>query len=208
MHRVFGLVLAGGRGHRLGGADKALLPLADRPLLSHVLDRLGPQCATVAISANGDPARFAPFGAPVLPDELPDAGPLSGILAGMDYAYSRGFAWLVSVPTDTPFLPADLVARLVAARDTAEASLAIAASGGHRHFAVGLWPVALREDLRERLASGLRRVEDFAVHHHALVVEWSTTPHDPFFNVNTPEDATAAATLAAAADREETSRSR
>jgi molybdopterin-guanine dinucleotide biosynthesis protein A len=198
MCQVLGLVLAGGRGRRMGGADKALLPLAGRPLLGHVLARLAPQCAAVAISANGDPARFARFGLPVIPDEEPafSAGPLAGILAGLDYACTREFTCVVSVPTDTPFLPPDLVARLERAREAATAPLAIAASGGRRHFAIGLWSVALRTDLRTALAGSLRRAEDFVVHHRAPSAQWPTSPCDPFFNVNTPGDATAAAALA------------
>src|SRR5579859_1574255 len=146
-----GLVLAGGLARRMGGGDKALLPLAGRPLLAHVLDRvrLGP----IAISANGDPARFSQFGLPVLPDGIPDqAGPLAGILAGLEWAAALPEVdHLISVPADTPFLPPDLVARLIAARDAADAEIALAASGGRLHPVVGLWPVALAADLRRAL---------------------------------------------------------
>ena len=196
---ILGLVLAGGRARRLGGADKALLSLAGRPLLAHVLARLRPQCADVAISANGDPARFAPYGAAVIVDDVPDfPGPLAGILAGLDYAWDHGFTWLLSAPVDTPFLPADLAARLQGAREAAGASLAVATSGGQVHPVVALWPVVLRADLRNAITiDGMRRVERFATARGAALAEWPAVPHDPFFNLNTPEDVAAAEALVA-----------
>jgi molybdopterin-guanine dinucleotide biosynthesis protein A len=197
VNQVLGLVLAGGQGRRMGGADKSLLPLGGRPLLAHVLARLAPQCAAVAISANGDLGRFAPFGIPVLPDADPSfAGPLAGILAGLDAAEAQGFSSVASVPVDTPFLPRDLVARLRNACETTHDVLAISASGGQRHPAVGLWPVALAADLRGALAAGQLRVGAFADRHRAAVVCWPDLPRDPFFNINTPADLATAEALA------------
>ena len=152
------------------------------------------------INANGDPARFADTRLPVVADSVPNfAGPLAGILAGLDWtaAHAAECEWMASVPGDCPFLPPDLVARLHAARDAAATPLACARSGEWRHPVVGLWPVALREDLRRALlAEGLRKIEIWTARHGVAVADWPATPVDPFFNVNTPEDAAQAQMLA------------
>lgn len=185
------VILAGGRARRMGGVDKALLRLGDRSILSMTLAVLAPQAAPVAISANGDPARFADHGLPVLADDPPgQLGPLAGILAAMNWAASMGAVQVATVPGDTPFLPADLIARL---RDAAGQGAAMAAArdrmGGLRlHPVVGLWPVGLRTELRRSLSAGMRRVGDFAQGHDAGLAVWAADPADPFQNVNTPED--------------------
>jgi len=176
----------------MGGGDKGLVALAGRPILAHVLDRIRPQLSVLALSANGDPARFREWGLPVLPDALGDhPGPLAGILAGLEWAaagHPRAEA-IVSVPTDTPFLPPDLVPRLIAARDAAGAEIAVAASGGRTHPVAALWPVALAADLRRALLDeGVRKVEIFIRRHRYAIAEFATAPVDPFFNVNRPED--------------------
>jgi molybdenum cofactor guanylyltransferase len=181
---TLGLILAGGLARRMGGGDKPLLPLRGRPLLAHILDRLSPQVAAMAISANGDPARFAAAapGVPVLPDTVPDhPGPLAGILAGMDHAASLDLDRVLSVPGDTPLIPPDLAMRL----HGAEAPVAYAASAGRPHPPVALWSVALRDDLRASLAAGEGKVSRWAARHGAVAVKWEG---DPFVNVNTPED--------------------
>ncbi len=186
-----GLVLAGGLSRRMGGGDKPLRMLAGRPILAHVVERLRGQCGGLLLNANGDPARFAAYGLPVLADTVPGfAGPLAGILAGLDWlaAARPGAGWLVSVAADTPLVPDDLVARLHAARAAAGTPLACAASAGRRHHAIGLWPVALREDLRTALASGERRLGRWTEKHGVAVAEWPAEPVDPFFNINTPEE--------------------
>ena len=199
---LLGLVLAGGLGRRMGGADKPLLRLGGRTLLERVVLRLAPQCADgLALSANGDPSRFASFPSPVLPDGVPGhPGPLAGILAGLDFfAFRSGSedGYVLSVPGDAPFLPTDLAARLAAARGEAGSMIAIAASGGREHYTVALWPVVLRADLRRALVErDERRVGAFIARHGAAVVAWPTGPVDPFLNVNTPEDLAAAETLA------------
>jgi molybdopterin-guanine dinucleotide biosynthesis protein A len=181
------VVLAGGQGRRLGGIDKALLPLAGRPLVGHVLDRLRPQAAPLAINANGDPVRFSAFGLPVLADEAPDfPGPLAGILAALRWASALGAARVLTAPCDTPFLPRDLVARL-AAGDAA--TIACAASGGRTHPVVALWPVALRDELVGALRTGMRKVEAWSSRHPRVLVAF---PDDPFLNVNTADEAAAA----------------
>ena len=184
--RPVAVVLAGGRARRMGGGDKALVQLGGRPLLRHVLDRVGPQVRAVAVSANGDPARFAAFGVPVLADPLPDTpGPLAGILAGMRWAarvHPEREA-LLSVPTDTPFLPADLVARLLAVA-TPSLPVACALSLGRRHPVVAIWPVLLADDLAAALAGGERGVERFAARHGLADAMFPAETADPFLNIN------------------------
>jgi molybdopterin-guanine dinucleotide biosynthesis protein A len=188
---TLGVVLAGGLARRMGGGDKPLRPLGGRALLDHVLERLAPQVAGVVINANGDPARFAAYGLPVVPDGLADfPGPLAGVLAALDWMAERRpeHLWLVSVPGDSPMIPHDLAARLHAAREAAGVPLACARSGGWTHPPVGLWPVALRDDLRAALRGGERKIDRWTARHGIAHADWDTTPHDPFFNANTPEE--------------------
>jgi molybdopterin-guanine dinucleotide biosynthesis protein A len=147
----------------MGGGDKARLRIGGATILQRVFACIGPQCNGVIINANGDPARFADTGLPVVADSVPDfAGPLAGILAGLDWAaaHAQDCQWLLSVPGDCPFLPKNLVARLQEARIAAGTPLACARSGEWRHPVVALWPVALREDLRRALIDdGARKIE-------------------------------------------------
>ena len=192
MPSTLGLVLAGGLARRMGGGDKALIDIGGRAILDHVLETLTPQCVHLILNANGDPQRFARFGLPVVPDDIPDfAGPLAGILAGLDWAaaHSPDIEWMVSVPGDCPFLPPDLVQRLHAAREQAGTTLACARSGEWRHPVVGLWNVSLRDDLRHALVQeDLHKIEVWTARHGIAIAEWPDKPVDPFFNVNTPED--------------------
>lgn len=183
--RIFGVILAGGGGRRMGGADKAMLDLAGQSLVSRVIERIEPQVEAIAISANGNPVRFAALHLPVLPDDAP-SGPLSGILAGLDWAARLGATSVVSVAVDSPFFPADLVPQLVLAAETAGTQVALAESEGQVHPTFGLWPVALRDDLRATLKRGEARVMDFAGRHHSALAEFS----DPsaFLNLNSPAD--------------------
>jgi molybdenum cofactor guanylyltransferase len=198
---TLGLVLAGGLARRMGGGDKARITIGGVSILHRVLARLAPQCGRVVINANGDPARFADTGLPVVADSVPNfAGPLAGILAGLDWAAAHApeREWLVSVPGDCPFLPKDLVARLHEARAEAGAPLACARSGDWRHPVVGLWPLQLREDLRRALLDeSLHKIELWTARHGVAIAEWPDTPVDPFFNVNTPQDAARAVQIAA-----------
>jgi molybdopterin-guanine dinucleotide biosynthesis protein A len=197
---TLGLILAGGLARRMGGGDKAMLEIAGVTILDRVLACLAPQTVGLVINANGDPARFADTGLPVVADGVPDfAGPLAGILAGLDYAAQEtpGIEWVASVPGDCPFLPEDLVERLHAARRQAGVPLACARSGDWRHPVAGIWPLALREDLRRAVVDeGLRKIEVWTARHGIGLAEWPDTPVDPFFNVNTPEDAVAAERIA------------
>jgi molybdopterin-guanine dinucleotide biosynthesis protein A len=200
MTNPLGLVLAGGLARRMGGGDKARIRVGGVTILERVLARLKPQCTDMILNANGDPARFADSGLTVVPDSVPDfAGPLAGILAGLDWAAAHRpeIADVASVPGDCPFLPGDLIARLRAARAAAGVPLACARSGEWRHPVVGLWPVELREDLRRALVEeDLHKIEIWTGRHGVAVADWPVAPIDPFFNVNTPEDAAAAERMA------------
>jgi len=195
---TLGVVLAGGLARRMGGGDKPLRLLGGRPMLDHVLARIAPQVAALVINANGDPARFAGHALPVVADGLPDhPGPLAGILAALDWAAAQrpDLPWLVSVPGDSPFIPRDLVARLHAARAAEGLPLACACSGRQAHPPVGLWPVALRADLRAALLGGERKIDRWTARHGCAQADWPDSPIDPFFNANAPEDLQAAETL-------------
>ena len=188
MKQPCAIILAGGRATRMGGGDKGLLPLGSSTLLGHVIDRIAPQVAGVALNANGDPARLAQFGLPVLVDPVEGyVGPLAGVLAGMDWAARQGADTVVSVAADTPFFPCDLVPRLVLAAEGMTAPLALAATPDGRHPTFGLWPVSLRDDLRAALEGGLRKVVQWTDAHGAATAMFPPEG-DPFFNVNTPED--------------------
>jgi molybdopterin-guanine dinucleotide biosynthesis protein A len=192
MTRPPAIILAGGRSIRMGGGDKGLREVGGERLIDRVIARIAPQCGPIALNANGDPTRFADLGLPVLPDSLPDhPGPLAGVLAGMDWAASIGAEAVVSVAADTPFFPRDLVVRLQAA--AGPSGLALAASPDEtgklwHHPTFGLWPVALRDDLREALQGGLRKVVLWTDRHGAGTASFASSPFDPFFNINTPDD--------------------
>ena len=184
-----GTILAGGQSRRMGGGDKGLLTIGDRTMLEHVIDRFAPQVGELALNANGDEARFAKFGFPVLSDPVAGyAGPLAGVLAGLDWAAGRGVANIVTAAADTPFLPADLVARLLDAAVAQGRQIALARTATGLHPTFGLWPVALRDDLRTALSAGVRKVVDWTDRHGAASAEFPVGEFDPFFNVNTPED--------------------
>ncbi|HWP25655.1 MAG TPA: molybdenum cofactor guanylyltransferase MobA [Xanthobacteraceae bacterium] len=195
-----GLILAGGLARRMGGGDKIMLEVGGKRILDRVLERLRPQCAAIILNANGDPARFAHAQLPVVPDSIPEyVGPLAGILAGLEWAAAHrpDLTDVVSVPGDCPFLPHDLVSRLDAIRTAAHTPLACAKSGDWRHPVVGLWPVALREDLRAALCGeGVRKIEVWTARYGVALASWPDQPFDPFFNVNTPDDVTAAQSVA------------
>jgi molybdopterin-guanine dinucleotide biosynthesis protein A len=196
---TLGLVLAGGLARRMGGGDKPRTTIGGQTILARVIGRLTPQCTRLILNANGDPTRFADTGLPVIADDVPDfAGPLAGVLAGLDWAAANapGTEYVASVPGDCPFLPRDLVARLHQTRLEAGQPLACARSGEWRHPVVALWPVALRDDLRRAVTQeGLRKIEVWTARHGVALADWPAEPVDPFFNVNAPEDVAAAERL-------------
>jgi molybdopterin-guanine dinucleotide biosynthesis protein A len=193
---ITGLLLAGGQSRRMGGGDKGLQDLAGKPMLVHVRDRFAPQVGRMVLNANGDPARFAPFGLPVVADTVEGfVGPLAGILAGLRWsaAAAPGARFVASVSTDAPFLPLDLVARLAAALESSPGSIALARSSDELHPVIGLWPVALADDLEAHLKAGLRKVLHWTDRHGTIPVDFALVriggeTVDPFFNANTPDE--------------------
>lgn len=199
MKQPFGVILAGGLSSRMGGGDKGLLDLSGKPILTHVVDRLRPQVDDLALNANGDPGRFSHLGMPIVPDSVREyPGPLAGVLAGMDWAAEQGAETIVTAAADTPFFPCDLVPRLLMAADGMDRPLALAATRDAetgrlwRQPTFGLWPVALRDDLRAALRDGLRKVVLWTDRHDARTAVFPTDMGDPFFNVNTPDELDAA----------------
>lgn len=188
---VVGLVLAGGGASRLGGGDKPLLDVGGRSILHRLLQILSDETTAVAISANGDPARFASFRLPILPDgPFAGQGPLAGVLAGLDWAISLGARTLLTSPGDIPFLPPDLSRSLAPAP-------ACAASNGRDHYLVALWPISVRDTLHYLLAGdGPRSVGRFATSIGMRSVAFPHLPNDPFLNVNTPQDLARARAMA------------
>jgi molybdenum cofactor guanylyltransferase len=197
---TLGVVLAGGLGRRMDGRDKPLSEIAGRSMLERVVERLGPQCDGLILNANGEAARFASFDLPVVADNVAGyAGPLAGVLAALDWAAANApeMDWVVSAASDVPFLPRDLVARLHEARRREGTRLAVSASGGRSHPAIGLWSVDMREALRRALVvEQCRRVDRFTARFPLAVASWSIEWRDPFFNVNTPSDLDEAERLA------------
>ncbi len=189
---VIGCILAGGLARRMGGGDKGLIGLQGRPILDHVIARLKPQVASMVINANGDPARFASYGLPVIADSIEGfAGPLAGVLAALSWARAEapGTSHVVTAATDTPFVPRDLVARLQAAASTEGAEMATVSSNRRTHPVFGLWPVNLADDLERAMRDeALRKVDMFTDRYQLAVAEFDSDPYDPFFNANTPDD--------------------
>jgi molybdopterin-guanine dinucleotide biosynthesis protein A len=200
--KIPGLLLAGGLARRMGGGDKPMRTIGGRTLLERVIARLKPQCDGLILNANGDPARFAAFGLPVIADDVADfPGPLAGILAGLDWAAANRpeVKWMLSAAADCPFLPRDLVSRLHNALVEQDAQLAVAASDGQSsHPVIGLWSVSLRDELRHALVvEDVRGVGRWTARYRLATVTWPVTPLDPFFNANTVEDIAEAERLAA-----------
>jgi molybdopterin-guanine dinucleotide biosynthesis protein A len=200
-----GVLLAGGLARRMGGGDKPMRTIGGRTILERVIARLAPQCDGLILNANGDPARFAAFGLPVIADTVQDfPGPLAGILAALDWTAANrpNVEWILSAAADCPFLPRDLVARLQQTRIEQDAQLAVAASAGQTHPVTGLWRVALRDELRHALVKeDIRKIDRWTARYRLATVTWPTKPLDPFFNANTMDDIAEAERLAALDDR-------
>jgi molybdenum cofactor guanylyltransferase len=195
-----GVLLAGGLARRMGGGDKPMRRIGGRTILERVIARLKPQCDGLLLNANGDPARFASFGLPVISDTVADfPGPLAGILAALDWIATNrpDVEFILSAAADCPFLPRDLVARLHRARTEANAQLAVAASDGQSHPVIGLWSVGLREELRHALVvEDVRKIDRWTARYKLATVTWPIKPLDPFFNANTVDDIAEAERLA------------
>jgi molybdopterin-guanine dinucleotide biosynthesis protein A len=195
-----GVLLAGGLARRMGGGDKPMRQIGGRTILARVIARLAPQCDGLILNANGDPARFASFGLPVVADTVKDfPGPLAGILSALDWAAANrpDVEFILSAAADCPFLPRDLVARLHQARIAEGAQLAVAASDEQSHPVIGLWSVSLRQELRHALVvDDIRKIDRWTARYKLATVEWPAEPLDPFFNANTMDDIEAAERLA------------
>lgn len=193
---VAGVLLAGGLGRRMGGGgDKPLKMLGGRPLLAHAVDRARPQVRALVLNVNGDAERFAEYQLPVVADPVEGfVGPLAGVLAGMEWAAGQGCDWLASFATDAPFLPLDLVARLLEATLRDGADIGCAMSGGRTHPVFALWPVRLAGDLRRALIDEqMRKIDRWTARYRVSYADWPIEPIDPFFNVNTPDELAEAA---------------
>ena len=186
--KIIGAIIAGGKSSRMEAREKAFLELGGKSILSHLIERFGPQVDQLVINANGEPARFSEFGLVVIPDVLTSlTTPLAGLHASLQFAQKAKAEVLVSVPSDTPFLPPDLVSKFL--EKTVASGAAIASSGGQDHYIIGAWKTELLDDLERAIANdNLFRVKDWAHKVSAQKVEWPTHPFDPLFNVNTPED--------------------
>jgi len=193
---ITGVLLAGGQSRRMGGGDKGLLDLGGKPMLAHVIDALAPQVGRLIVNANGDPARLAPFGLPVVADTVAGfVGPLAGVLAGMRWSAANApeASWIVTAAGDAPLLPGDLVARFLEAVADRPRAVALAQSAGELHPVIGLWPVALADDLEAQLAGGVRKVLHWTDRHGTVPVPFPMVRQrgieiDPFFNANTPQE--------------------
>ena len=186
--KIIGAIIAGGRSSRMGGREKAFLELASKPVILHVIEQFEPQVDQLVINANGDAARFSEFGLDVVPDVLTSlTTPLAGLHAALVFTKKVEAKMLVTVPSDTPFLPFNLVAKLL--EKALVRGAAIAASGDHEHYIIGAWKTDLLDDLDRAITSdNLFRVKDWAQRAAAQSVIWPVEPYDPFFNVNAPED--------------------
>ncbi len=185
---IIGAIIAGGQSSRMGGREKAFLELDSKPLILHVIEQFEPQVDQLIINANGDATRFSEFGLVVVPDAVAAlTTPLAGLHAALQFAKRVDANVLITVPSDTPFLPFDLVVRLMEIVRTSGA--AIASSGGQDHYIIGAWKTELLDDLESAVAKdGMFRVKDWAHRASAQRVVWPAEPYDPFFNVNAPED--------------------
>ena len=188
---VTGVLLAGGLARRMGGGDKGLQTLGGRPIMEFIIASARPQVAALVINANGDPERFSVFGLDVVADVIEGfAGPLAGVLTGMEWAAAKdpGTGWVATFATDAPFVPPDLVSRLSAAVEKDGADMACAASGGRAHPVFGLWPVALAAELRRAMIEeDMRKIDRWTARYNLIEVDFSDHPFDPFFNINEPD---------------------
>lgn len=199
-NHILGVILAGGLSRRFGGGDKGFADLDGRPVLSHVIEHFRPQVGRLILNANGDLSRFASFGLEIVPDEqTPGQGPLSGILAALDWAkrHAPECTAVATVATDIPFLPSNLIQRLETERGD---GVAIATSGGRRHPTIAIWPLTSRKAVADALQRGALSVDALAASLNAVAVafpmrEIEGGAIDPFFNVNRPEDLVTARAL-------------
>jgi len=191
-NEICGVILAGGQSRRMGGGDKCLAALAGKTLLRYSLDIVAPQVGPLLINSNSDPELFSEYDYPVVADVVAGfVGPLAGILTGMEWALEKApeCAWIASFASDAPFIPNDLVKRLILRVENDGADMACAYSGGRYHPVFAIWPVHLAGSLRAAIVeSHIRKVDSWTALHNLGVVEYPVDRLDPFFNINLPED--------------------
>lgn len=189
---VIGVLLAGGLARRFGGGDKCLIELCGKPLLEHVIDRTAPQVDHLILNANGAPERFDAYNLEVVADVVEGfAGPLAGVLTALEWArdHMPEAKWVASFPTDAPVLPVDLITKLQAAIAEQGADMACAMSNERTHPVIALWPVSIAQDLRKALVDeDIRKIDRFTSRYHIAHVDFAVTDHDPFMNINAPDD--------------------
>jgi molybdopterin-guanine dinucleotide biosynthesis protein A len=199
--QIVGVLLSGGQSRRMGGGDKCLKLLGDQTILEHVINRIRPQVGPLILNANGDPERFRPYGLPVVTDVVDGfAGPLAGILTGLRWTEinAPNCDWMLSVPTDAPFVPQNLAISLRQEILARGAHLACAESRGRAHPVVGMWPVALADELEQALVvEDIRKIDRWTSRYHLVEVAFDDAGIDPFFNVNRPENLATAERLLA-----------
>lgn len=199
---VAGVIVAGGQSRRWGGGDKFLAPVGGKTLLQHVIDRVEIQVRMLILNANGSAPEYGGLGMTVISDNVKgDRGPLAGVLTGLDWVRENlpGVKWVMTVPSDAPFLPADLAERLLASVNDERADMGCVMSGGRTHPVIGLWPVALCDQLRHDLTiNDVRKVDAWTASYKVAYPAWSVEPVDPFFNINTRDDLESAESLIAA----------
>ena len=197
MTDIPGIILAGGLSRRMGGGDKGLLMLGETSIIERVIDKILPQVGSLAININGDSSRFPDYKLPIIPDSIKGyLGPLSGILAGMEWAFKNGNRYIATVAADTPFLPDDFIKRLHALVKSKNLNIGIAASrilstdDVFMHPTFGIWEVGLKDDLRNALANDTRKIMFWAKKFKLDYYYFDTSDKlsDPFFNINTPDD--------------------
>jgi molybdopterin-guanine dinucleotide biosynthesis protein A len=182
---VTGVILAGGRGQRMGGRDKGLATLSGRPLIEHMITALRPQTSDLVIIANRNLSSYRRYGYPVAADSLPGyLGPLAGMLTGLQQATTE---WVLVVPCDVPGLPADLVQRMMAAIGSSTAEICIAHDGLRSHPVIALMNRGLEASLRDYVLAGNRRVEDWVMSRR-VVIAYFTDIGDAFRNLNREDD--------------------
>ena len=193
--KIAAAIIAGGRSARMG-TNKSLLRVGQATILQRIVACLRHQSDHVMLNSNISTPEGEMTGLPVVPDRVQNVQtPLAGLHAALVWSAGQGCEWVLTVPGDTPFLPADLTSRLLAA--AGESKAAIAASGGQSHYVIGLWPTSLAAELETAMMrDGMFRVRDWASHVKAITVEWPVDRYDPFFNVNTPEELARARLLA------------
>ena len=187
------VILAGGKGRRMGGKEKALIHLLDRPLLSYVLEKISGKVAPIALNINTNFDNFKKFGYKIIEDPIKGhLGPLAGILASLNWAKEINKDWVITLPCDTPFLPNNLIQSMIKTKNkTPEVDLVVAKSKGFNHPVIALWKADIKNKLQNALNEGVRKIDIFTSQLNIAYVDFDkidNSDFDPFTNLNSPED--------------------